>query len=98
MGNKGRHFRAWKLYDTVTVRLAGGMIKEKPFWYNVVNKIPPSEILVRTRPVQLSDTPLRTRLPKDTFRPQQLVYEEDTYRRMFYKDHPWELARPRVIL
>lgn len=32
------------------------------------------------------------------FRPQNIEYEEDKLRREFYSDHPWELARPRVVL
>lgn len=32
------------------------------------------------------------------FRPVQLKYEEDELRQEFFRDHPWELARPRVIL
>lgn len=30
--------------------------------------------------------------------PQKIVYEEDELRRTFFKDHPWELARPRIIM
>ncbi|KIX10313.1 uncharacterized protein Z518_01395 [Rhinocladiella mackenziei CBS 650.93] len=32
------------------------------------------------------------------FSPTHLKYEEDALRRRFYSDHPWELARPRVVL
>jgi small subunit ribosomal protein S23 len=32
------------------------------------------------------------------FRPQPIEYEEDHLRKVFYKDHPWELARPRIVL
>lgn len=32
------------------------------------------------------------------FSPKELRYEEDSLRRTFYSDHPWELARPRVVL
>lgn len=32
------------------------------------------------------------------FKPQAIVYEEDRLRLQFYGDHPWELARPRVVL
>lgn len=31
------------------------------------------------------------------FQPVKLVYEEDSLRRTFFSDHPWELARPRVL-
>lgn len=32
------------------------------------------------------------------FQPQTIVYEEDALRKEFFGDHPWELARPRVVL
>jgi hypothetical protein len=32
------------------------------------------------------------------FKPQPIEYEEDRLRREFYGDHPWELARPRIVL
>ncbi|KAI9491848.1 mitochondrial ribosomal protein S25 [Zychaea mexicana] len=37
---------------------------------------------------------LRTRPP----RPAQIVYPEDRMRRQFYKDHPFELARPQSLV
>lgn len=32
------------------------------------------------------------------FQPQHIRYEEDELRQEFFTDHPWELARPRVLL
>ena len=32
------------------------------------------------------------------FQPMEMRYEEDELRQRFYKDHPWELARPRIVL
>jgi small subunit ribosomal protein S23 len=32
------------------------------------------------------------------FKPQPIEYEEDVLRKEFYNDHPWELARPRIVL
>lgn len=32
------------------------------------------------------------------FKPVEIKYEEDQLRREFFRDHPWELARPRVVL
>lgn len=29
--------------------------------------------------------------------PPQIVYEEDKLRQEFFGDHPWELARPRMM-
>ena len=36
--------------------------------------------------------------PSKMFMPQPITYEEDRMRQEFYGDHPWELARPRVVL
>ncbi|KAL4798882.1 mitochondrial ribosomal protein S25 [Aspergillus venezuelensis] len=32
------------------------------------------------------------------FLPVEIRYEEDQLRREFFKDHPWELARPRILV
>lgn len=32
------------------------------------------------------------------FLPTEIKYEEDLLRKEFFRDHPWELARPRVVL
>jgi small subunit ribosomal protein S23 len=32
------------------------------------------------------------------FKPLPIDYEEDALRKEFYSDHPWELARPRIVL
>ncbi|KAB8068738.1 37S ribosomal protein S25, mitochondrial [Aspergillus leporis] len=32
------------------------------------------------------------------FQPVEIKYEEDQLRKEFFRDHPWELARPRVVL
>ncbi|KAI3319092.1 37S ribosomal protein S25 [Xylariaceae sp. AK1471] len=71
---------------------------QKPVWYNVVESIPPSEVVTRPYPPQHKKQNPKARRPSRLFQPQQLVYEEDALRRQFYKDHPWELARPRMII
>lgn len=38
------------------------------------------------------------RKPSKLFSPVQIRYEEDELRKHFFSDHPWELARPRVVL
>ncbi len=32
------------------------------------------------------------------FKPQKIVYPEDELRNQFFRDHPWELARPRIVV
>lgn len=46
----------------------------------------------KTKPLKKGKRPSRM------FMPVELKYEEDELRRRFYTDHPWELARPRVVL
>ncbi|KAI1084011.1 mitochondrial ribosomal protein [Whalleya microplaca] len=70
----------------------------QPAWYNVVGSIPPPEIITRPYPIQHRPHNPKTRKPSRLFQPQQLVYEEDELRQTFYRDHPWELARPRMII
>ncbi|KAI1750175.1 mitochondrial ribosomal protein S25 [Xylaria castorea] len=97
-----RQIRPSRVYQTVTNlmnhRIIPGVQVQKPVWYDVVESIPPSEILTRPYPPQHKEHNPRTRRPSKLFQPQQLVYEEDGLRRQFYKDHPWELARPRIIV
>lgn len=71
-----------------------------PTWYKTLGRIPPPEILVRPQPArtrEISRKP-KTKKPSKLFRPEPIVYAEDGIRQMFYREHPWELARPRVIL
>ncbi len=43
--------------------------------------------------------PARTKKKaSQVFQPVPIRYEEDELRKQFYNDHPWELARPRVVL
>lgn len=36
--------------------------------------------------------------PSRLFAPVEIKYEEDQLRKQFFQDHPWELARPRMVL
>lgn len=44
------------------------------------------------------DSKLQDRNMKQIFKPLQMGYNEDKLRSDFFNDHPWELARPKVIL
>jgi small subunit ribosomal protein S23 len=96
----GRHVRPQRVLQTTQKFFRAGMLPghQLPVWYGVVEAIPPSEILTRTPAVQHREPSPRLRTPRNVFRPQQIVYEEDELRRTFYRDHPWELARPRIVL
>ena len=98
----GRQVRPLRVYETLTNEIANRIAPQyrvqEPAWYKVVEAIPPAEIT--TRPVPIRHKPIKqgVRKPKKTWLPQKIVYEEDELRTTFFKDHPWELARPRVIL
>lgn len=99
---RGRNFRASRVYQTVTQEMANHVMPQyaiqEPPWYKVLNKIPPSEILTRPIPVRHHNVDKNARRARGIFKPQKIVHEEDALRQAFYKDHPWELARPRIIL
>lgn len=44
----------------------------------------------------------KTRASQDSgrniFKPQKLTFVEDSLRSLFYEQHPWELARPKILL
>lgn len=92
--------KAARVYQTASLFLESGAISQAPPWYTTIGQIPPSEILTRTQPIQHQEprSRPRTRKPSKLFRPQPILYEEDQLRIEFYRDHPWELARPRIIL
>ncbi|KAI1139574.1 mitochondrial ribosomal protein [Hypoxylon sp. FL0543] len=97
-----RQTRPGRVYQTATTllnhRIFPKVRVQQPVWYKVVESIPPSEILTRTFPPQHKEPNPKTRRPSRLFQPQEIVYEEDELRKTFYKDHPWELARPRMII
>ncbi|KIH90774.1 37S ribosomal protein rsm25 [Sporothrix brasiliensis 5110] len=98
----GRQFRALRVADVVHQHLSSKINSNHrpvaPPWLKAVEKIPPAEVLTRTVPVALQPPNPRLRKPRRTYRPQNITYEEDELRQTFFKDHPWELARPRVVL
>lgn len=97
---RGLNLKPSRVYKTATLLLESQSISQAPPWYKTIGSIPPSEILTRTQPPQHQETnsKVRTRKPSKMFKPQPIEYEEDRLRREFYSDHPWELARPRIVL
>ncbi|KAL8380800.1 hypothetical protein RB595_005203 [Gaeumannomyces hyphopodioides] len=100
---RGRDLRAVNVARAVRQSLDAFRPNEKgkpatPKWLKAIESIPPSELLTRPVPVQHAEVASKSRSPKNTFKPQKIVYPEDKLRQEFYRDHPWELARPRVIL
>lgn len=91
---------ATKVYQAATMFLENKMLTHPPPWYTTMGSIPPPEILTRPQPPQHRERKLdpRVRKPSKLFKPLTLEYEEDRLRKDFYSDHPWELARPRIVL
>lgn len=97
-----RQVRPLRVYETVTNELANRLLPpypvQEPAWYKVMNAIPPTQVFTKPLPIAHRPSKKSLRKPKKMWRPQQIVYEEDELRTNFFKDHPWELARPRIIL
>lgn len=97
----GRYdFRPHRVHHTATQLLNTERITKTPPWYDVVGTITPAQALVRTQPLphQHRKAPPKTKKASKLFQPQKISYEEDTLRKEFFKDHPWELARPRMTI
>ncbi|KAG6094013.1 hypothetical protein E4U30_003744 [Claviceps sp. LM220 group G6] len=97
----GRQIRPARVFKTVTQELThevlAGHVAAPPPWYQVMSDIPPAESIIRTvNPYH--QTKRKATKPMDIYRPQNIKYPEDSLRATFYKDHPWELARPRVVI
>ncbi|KAG5926673.1 hypothetical protein E4U42_003045 [Claviceps africana] len=98
----GRQIRPARVFQAVSQELnhqmlAGHTIAQPP-WFRVMNSVPPAESLVRTVAPRQRGPNKKAKKPKKIYQPQSISYPEDVLRRTFYKDHPWELARPRIIL
>ncbi|KAI5306496.1 hypothetical protein KEM56_000617 [Ascosphaera pollenicola] len=94
--------------------MANGKTRKTPAWLDITSEIPPAAVLTRNTVIPHTLERQRKVTDRETgeivtvvqrhgrrrhdIKPRKLVYEEDNLRRRFYKDHPWELARPRVIL
>ena len=97
----GRYdFRPLRVHQTATQCVAAGRTSTTPPWYNVVGSITPAQTLVRNQPLphQRRNVPPKMKKASKLFQPQKISYEEDTLRSEFFKDHPWELARPRMVI
>lgn len=102
--------RPLHIYKETTRLLQSGILRKEPPWYSVVGAIPPSTILIRTPPVKFESSqekreagPIHTKSrgvkkSQQFLKPGHVHYPEDDLRRIFFSDHPWELARPRIIV
>lgn len=98
----GRSFKAARVLQTAKQNIGtsgtGGRVIAAPVWLKALERMPPSEILTRPKPIPHQDPNSRMRKPKNIFKPQRIVHPEDELRRTFFKDHPWELATPRIAV
>ncbi|CAI4217190.1 unnamed protein product [Parascedosporium putredinis] len=97
----GRQIRPAKVYQMVTAELQSRVMPKyevKPPRGIPFSTTSPAETITRTPAVQLREVNKKQKRPRNVYRPQRIVFPEDALRQAFYKDHPWELARPRMIL
>ncbi|KAI5289460.1 mitochondrial ribosomal small subunit component [Ascosphaera aggregata] len=108
------NFSALKVRQTAIAQIANGKTRRTPCWLDVIYEVPPAAVLTRntvvphtlqrqrmvTDPVtgKVHTVVKTSKKGRHSVKPRKIVYEEDALRRRFYEDHPWELARPRVIL
>jgi len=74
-----------------------GLLNHEPVWYQPVLNTPPMTDFAR-KPAQTHQT--RSWNRKNDIREIQKIHQgvELYLRKKFYKEHPWELARPRVVV
>jgi len=93
----GRYdFRPLRVRQTALALVESKRIPHLPQWYDIVGDIPPGETLAR--PIQRAPRQRGTKKPSRMFQPLPIVYPEDKLRTEFFGDHPWELARPRLVV
>ncbi|GAB7346578.1 hypothetical protein MBLNU457_5766t1 [Dothideomycetes sp. NU457] len=92
----GRYnFAPQRVHQAATRLLETKRLREPPPWYDIIGSMPPSERL--TRPA-LQRNVNKSKKTSRMFQPIKIEYPEDKLREEFFGDHPWELARPRVVL
>jgi small subunit ribosomal protein S23 len=93
----GRYdFRPLRVRQTAKALFDSKRDPNLPEWYTVVGNIPPSETLAR--PVLRIPKMRKARKASKLFKPLPMAYPEDKLRSDFFGDHPWELARPRLVV
>ncbi|KAK9722172.1 mitochondrial ribosomal small subunit component [Basidiobolus ranarum] len=102
------------VHKTVSRLLKGRLIRDEPAWLSAVRRIPPGPSIVRSvskfdttgaLPFEKEKQPgvkpvkrVRRWMKYKTVKPPKIEYPEDKLRRQFYKDHPQELLRPRMLM
>lgn len=103
----GKQIRPARVYKSVVQQLQNHVLPNQrmaaPSWLSAMQAIPPSETLIRTPAVSHTgaappSSSGKHRKPRNLYRPQRIVHPEDALRTIFFRDHPWELARPRILV
>ena len=89
-------FRSQRAYDAAKDLLSTKRLNYQPPWYDAVANVPPTASQLLVRPA-FRHTPKGKKASK-LFSPIEIKYPEDHLRSKFFADHPWELARPRIVL
>ena len=89
--------RSLRVAQTTSQLLQAKHLKEQPLWLPTVARIPPSTDFSRKLPPKFNATKSLAKKQR-IFQPNRIQYVEDAIRSKFYKEHPWELARPRLVL
>lgn len=93
----GRYdFRALRVRQTAKALFDSKRTANLPQWYNIIGDIPPGETLAR--PVLRTPKVRHARKASKLFKPLPITYPEDKLRTEFFGDHPWELAKPRLVV
>jgi small subunit ribosomal protein S23 len=86
----GRYdLRAQRVLANANLALEAKRISTPPVWHHVIQDVPPPPRLTR---------PVKRQKRYNKYKPVHITYPEDKLRTEFFSDHPWELARPRVVL
>ena len=102
---------ATQVTQSVSRLLSGSFLKSEPLWYATTLEHPPVALPTRfaretprqnvylnklAQGVTPSERERRQAVP--SLKPRPITYLEDRVRRQFYKDHPWEVLRPRTLV
>lgn len=95
--------RALRVAQTTSQLLQAKHLKNQPVWLPTVARIPPSSDIARKPPPSFhatssSSSASRAGKVRKVFAIQRIKYLEDGLRERFYKEHPWELARPVLLI
>jgi len=94
----GANINPFALARKVKVAMQANLVQSEPIWYQPVLDTPPYSDYSRKPAPQHSSHPDGQK-PTDLREFKQILHPLDVQiREKFYKQHPWELARPKVAV